>query len=154
MEEEIYNTALLFLSFRPRSEKEVRDNLRKKKVNPPLIEKIIAKLKEKKFLNDEEFVKWWIEQRTTFNPRSLRLTKIELLHKGVSNEVIDKMIYDLRFKNYDLERAKTLVEKRLERFKGLPKQEVYQKLGSYLARRGFGWETIKDSIDEMVSNGV
>lgn len=153
-QDKFYNIALRFLSFRPRSEKEIRDNFKRKKVGSQIIEKIVAKLKEQRFLNDEEFVKWWIEQRTAFKPRGLRLTKMELLSKGISNEIIDKMIYDLRFKNYDLERAKTLVEKRIERFRNLPKQDVYQKLGSYLARRGFAWETIKQSIDEAMEKNV
>ncbi len=184
--EKFYNIALRFLSYRPRSEKEVRDHLnikyqiskiKNKRVEKnelgiqSIIDKVIQKLKEQKFINDEEFGKWWVEQRTTFKPRSLRLIKTELRQKGISNEVVDKMIYDLRparsaggFKNYDLEEAKKLIEKRIKRFRnplrceaskfGMTNEVVYQKLGSYLARRGFDWETIKKSIDEVLEKRV
>jgi len=152
--EKFYNVALRFLSYRPRSEKEARDNFKRKKAEPSVIEKIIAKLKEQKFINDEEFAKWWIEQRTSFKPRSLRLIKIELRQKGISQEVIQEVINDSRLMINDLEQAKKLVEKRIERVQNLSKQEIYQKLGGFLARRGFDYETIKQSIDEMFEERV
>ena len=148
--EKFYNCSLRFLSYRPRSEKEIRVNLQRKKAEPSIIKKVIAKLKEQKFLNDEEFAKWWGESRSRFKPRSSRLVKLELKQKGISRETIDKMIYDLRLTINDLEQAKKLVEKRIERVRNLSKQEIYQKLGGFLARRGFDWETIKQSIDELI----
>ncbi len=155
--EKSYNKALRFLSFRPRSEKEVKDNLKRKKAGSLVIDKVVAKLKEKKFINDLEFAKWWVEQRTIFRPTSLRLIKIELLQKGIAKEIVDNLIYDLRFKIDDLEQAKKLVDKRMKRFRnkfGMTREEIYQKLGGFLARRGFDWETIKQAIDEVVKKGV
>ena len=77
------NRVLRFLSFRPRSEKEIRDYLNNKQVNPLVSQKIIDKLVENKFLNDLEFAKWWIEQRTLTTPRAWRIIKIELKQKGI-----------------------------------------------------------------------
>ena len=54
----------------------------------------------------------------------------------------------------DLESAKKLVEKKFSKYKNMEKQEIYQKLGAFLARRGFGWDTIKKSIDDSLSNKV
>ncbi|OGH20111.1 MAG: hypothetical protein A3D74_03455 [Candidatus Levybacteria bacterium RIFCSPHIGHO2_02_FULL_37_13] len=149
--DKFYNSSLRFLSYRPRSEKEVRDKLKSKKASPEIIEKTIAKLKEKKFINDEEFAKWWIESRLMLKPRSLRLIKMELKQKGIPDETISNFKFLI---SNDLEQAKKLVEKRIKRFKGLPKQEIYQKLGRYLASKGFDWDTIKQSIDESLFNGV
>jgi regulatory protein len=157
--EKFYNSTLRFLSFRPRSEKEIREKLKRKKAEPLVIEKVIAKLKEQKLINDEEFARWWIEQRTSFRPRSLRLIKLELRQKGISDETVEDQISKIKDQiENDLERAKRLVEKRIKRFRnpsaslraskfGMTREEKYQKLGSYLARRGFDWETIKESID-------
>lgn len=146
--ERYFNAALRFLSFRPRSEKEVRDNLRKKKVDPQVTEKIITKLKEKNFLNDSDFAKWWIEQRTQVNPKSIRVIRLELKQKGISQDLIESGIRD------DKAIAKDLVKKRIARYKGLSKHELYQKLGGFLARRGFDYDTIKKSIDEVIKNDV
>lgn len=146
--EKFYNKALRFLSYRPRSEKEIRDNLIKKKTPAEIVEKIITRLKEQNFIDDEEFTKWWIEQRNTFKPRALKFIKIELKQKGISGEIIEKIIQD------DLESAKKLVQKKINKYKNLPKQEVYQKLGRILASKGFNWETIKRVIDELFNKGV
>jgi regulatory protein len=118
---------------------------------------VIDKLKEQKFINDEEFAKWWIESRTTFKPRSLRLIKIELRQKGIDDETINNLQLTV---NNDLEQAKELVEKRITRFRnkskmpggafGMTREEIYQKLGRYLASKGFDWDTIKQSIDELI----
>jgi regulatory protein len=155
MEEKFYNLALHFLSYRIRSEKEVRDKLKTKQVDPQTLEKVIAKLKEKKFINDEEFARMWIENRNRFKPRSLRLIKFELKNKGIDNDLINSLINDSGFVvQSDLDSAKKLIEKKIEKFKNLPEQEIYQKLGRFLASKGFNWDTIKKSIDEVLGKGV
>ena len=145
--EKFYNLALRFLSYRPRSEQEIRNKLKEKRAPQDLIEKIISKLKEKKFIDDGEFAKGWIESRLRFKPRSLRLIKMELKQKGIDPEIIEKMINDEGLMINDLEQAKKLVEKRIVRLKGLDKQKVYEKLGRFLASKGFNWDTIKKAID-------
>lgn len=160
--EKFYNKALRFLSYRPRSEKEVRDNLSskgrwasgRKKPSPELIEKVIEKLKEQKFLNDEEFVKWWVEQRTTVRPKSFRVIKMELQQKGISVEIIDSIIPDSSFIiRSELKTVKRLIQKRLSRYRGLERKEQWEKLAGFLWRRGFEYETIKDALDEVVGKG-
>jgi regulatory protein len=162
--EKFYNSSLRFLSFRPRSEKEVRDRLKIKyqksniKNLTLVIDKVIQKLKEQGFINDEEFTKWWIEQRTKVRPKAIRVITLELKQKGISNEIIESLLSkDVPLEEQvsnDLELANKLIEKRIERLRNSSKQEIYQKLGSYLSRRGFDWETIKQSIDELFSKGV
>lgn len=162
--EEFYNKALKFLSYRPRSEKEVREKLKSrissKKVEEVenvdgVIDRVIQKLKEKKFINDEEFAKGFLESRLRFKPRSIRLIKLELKKKGISDDIIQTIIHDSKFMIHsDLEQAKRLVEKRLPRYKGLGRQKIYEKMGRYLASKGFDWDTIKKSIDEVLKKGV
>lgn len=157
--EKLYNKSLRFLSYRPRSEKEVADYLSKKLSkaksasggNPEdIIKEVIKKLKEYKFINDEEFSRWWIESRTKIKPRSWRTIGFELKNKGISKEVIEEEISKLKDKVSDLEMAKKLLEKKIKRYKDLPRQEIYQKLGRFLASKGFNWDTIKQSINEML----
>jgi regulatory protein len=153
--EKFYNASLKYLSYRTRSEKEVRDKLRTKNIEPEIIEKIIAKLKEKRFINDEEFAKQWIENRNRFKPRSARLIAMELKQKGIDPEIIELAVNGQELgKESDLDQAMKLVEKRIDRVKGLPRQEIYEKLGRYLASKGFNWDTIKKSIDDILSKGV
>jgi|SRR3990167_8073039 len=151
-----YNLTLRFLSFRPRSKKEIKEYLSRKKVDEEVVNKIIQKLEEFNFLNDEEFAKWLIEQRTKFKPRSLRLIKLELKQKGISLDIIEDQILsiwqaqDKNEKIDDLEIAKRVIEPKIHKYKNLPKHEIYRKLGSFLARRGFSYDIIKQSIDEIL----
>lgn len=158
--EKVYNSALRFLSYRIRSEKEIRDRLQLKtqgsKVktttqNSKVIDEVIEKLKKQKFINDEEFARLWIENRLRFKPRSLRLIKLELKQKGIDPETINNLQLTI---DSDLEQAKKLVGKRISRIRGLSRQEIYQKLGRFLASKGFNWDTIRKSIDEVLGKGV
>jgi regulatory protein len=154
MDEKLYTQALKFLARRPRSEKEVKDNLKKKKASEDQIIPIIDLLKKQKFLNDLDFAKWWLEQRSNFKPKGWYVLQFELKQKGIEQEVIKKL--EQEFKNAqivektELEMAKELVERRKKKYAGLPAREMYQKLGSFLARRGFDLDTIKAVIDPLL----
>lgn len=153
--EKFYNASLRYLSFRPRSEKEIRDYLAKKKAESSVNEKIVSKLKVHKFLNDEDFAKWWIEQRTILKPRAWKVIQYELKQKGISEEIVESQISNLQFqKPNDLESANKLIQRKILRYRHLPKQEIYQKLGRFLASKGFDWNTIKKSIDEALGEKV
>lgn len=149
--ERLYNKALRFLSYRARSEKEIRERLQKAKAPIETIDKIIVKLKEYNFLNDVEFAKSWIENRIKLNPRSLKVIKMELRQKGISEEIIENLEFKV---DCDKELAKKLSEKKAEKMKGLSKEEIQKKLYGYLTRRGFNYETIKRSVDEILRKGV
>lgn len=145
--EKFYNRALNFLSFRPRSEKELRDYLKKKKCDDLSIQRIIESLKEHKFLNDEEFVTWWIEQRTIARPKAARTIKFELKQKGISKELIEEAFEkDL---SSDLEKAKALIKKRIKRYPDIADKKIYEKLGRFLASKGFDYEIIKEVLDQV-----
>jgi regulatory protein len=178
--EKYYNLALWFLSFRVRSEKEVKDYLVKKiknqkskikdqttepRIKEEIIDAIVEKLKKYKFINDEEFARIWIEQRLRFKPRSIFFLKRELLSKGVDKDIIDAQISNFQFpisnelenaqesenndKDLDLESAKILAQKKMKRYENLPKQEQREKLGRFLASKGFNWDTIKKTINDL-----
>lgn len=152
MDEKLYTHALRFLTKRPRSEKEVRDNLSKKKADPSNIDIIVAKLKEQKFLDDKDFALWWIEQRQILKPLGWRLLELELKQKGIRKEIIDEIKdagKEVR-REQELLQARELGEKRFKKYVGMSRDEVYRKLGGFLARRGFDLDTIKAVIDQLL----
>ena len=151
--EKLYAKSLKYLSFRIRSEKEMRDYLLKKNAPPEVLEKIISSLKTSKFLNDEEFARMWIESRNRANPRAQKVLKFELQQKGINKEIIEKFLTSERMAT-DLDSAKALVRKRLPRLKGAEKEEVYKKLGGFLARKGYSWDVVKHSIDDCLAEEV
>ncbi|OGH44694.1 MAG: hypothetical protein A3I49_01235 [Candidatus Levybacteria bacterium RIFCSPLOWO2_02_FULL_37_11] len=84
---EIYlNNILKFIGYRSRSEKEIIDRLRKKKIDEKMISEIMAKLQEWKFIDDIAFAKQWIESRVVNRHKSIRLVRLELLKKSFKKE--------------------------------------------------------------------
>lgn len=158
--EKLLGNSYRFLSFRPRSEKEVREYLEKKikneksnlKNNKDVIDSIINKLKEQKFLDDFEFAKWWIEQRSKIKPKALKFIIFELKQKGISKELIEQVLEDGNFViESDFDKAKKLAEKRIERYKNEDKQKKYEKMVRFLASKGFNYDTIKKVIDQILN---
>lgn len=156
MNDKLFAHALKYLARRPRSEKEVVENLQKKKATEKEIAEILQRLYEHTFLDDTAFAKWWIEQRTRFNTKGKRAIEIELKNKGISSEILE----ELRSKYQEL-RGKTekelgieLIERRVKKYQGMTRDEIYRKVGGFLARRGFDFDTIKACIDEVIKKSV
>lgn len=142
-----------YLAIRNRSEKEIRDYLAKKQASSEIIEAIIKKLYEQKFLNDETFARAWVKSRANFKPRGKRVLVMELKQKGIEKELIQKILEEENEEIPDeLTQAKSIIGKRIQKMEGSPRQEIYNKVGAFLARRGFGWDIIKKAIDESLSS--
>jgi len=152
--ERYYTSAIRFLARRPRSSKEIRDNLSKKKAPEEIITAILKKLQEQKFQNDNEFAQWWVDQRTRFKAKSDRVIKLELRQKGISDEVISEVFANEQTnKKSDKAKALAIVQKYQSRYGTLTREERYRKLGGLLARRGFDWEVSKAVIDDIFERG-
>jgi regulatory protein len=144
--EKAYERALNFLSYRPRSEAEVRRNLRKKKVNDEVIDKAVDRLTRAGLLNDREFARYWVENRLQFNPRGARALRHELRRKGVSTSIIDDALADLD----ETDAARKVAEAGARRLANLEAREFRRKLGAYMARRGFSYAVIKPLVEETL----
>ena len=158
--EKYYTLAVVYLTRRPRSEKELREYLQKKALRfppdseyvltPELLNSVIEKLKSQKFQSDYDFALWWKQQRNRFRLKSDSVIKMELKQKGIEREIIEQVFLKEEEEVVtDKEKARQLVEKRFEKVKLLSKHEQYEKLGGYLARRGFSWDVIRRAIDDM-----
>ena len=142
--EKVFN----FLSFRPRSKREILDYLKRKNVGEEVQKIILAKLEKLSYVNDLEFAKFFVESRVKFRPKGKRLIAAELAQKGIDKEIIEKVLSETQTSEIDL--AKVAISKKLERFLKLPELGAKQKISQFLARRGFSWETIKTIIDSSL----
>lgn len=145
--EKLLSSGFRFVSYRPRSEKEVRDFLQKKlktwKVAGQVtVKKVMDRLVEYGHIDDAKFAAWWIEQRGTFRPKGRRVLIQELRQKGVGGEGI--------LESYnELEAAKQAIARKMPDWQQLPLLERKMKLYSFLGRRGFTSSTIHRVIDEQ-----
>lgn len=130
-----YQRALRYLSLRPRSESEMVTYLEGKEYTEQVIAAVMARLREKGYVDDEAFARFWVDNRTRFRPRGARALRYELRQKGVEGSTIEEALED-----QDEETAAwAAVENKIERWQALPREEFTQKLMGFLARRGFGY---------------
>ncbi len=143
--EQAYQQAMLFLSYRARSEAEIRQNLRKNDYPEPAIEETIERLRQARLADDSQFAQAWVENRNTFRPRSRRALSMELRQKGLDDETVQTALAGV-----DEEALAYLAaRKRLGRLEGLEMNEFRKKLGEFLARRGFSYEIISPTVKRL-----
>ena len=151
----LIDKALKFLSFRPRSKKEIIIKLQpyalKRSIPSQILDRVISDLEQRNLINDKEFTQWWIAQREAFRPKGDRLLKIELRQKGIENSIIAEILDNARkLGSTEFEQALTLAQKRYIKISQLPEYKIKEKITGLLGRRGFAYETIYKVIDTII----
>ena len=141
-----FQKALHFLSFRPRSSAEVRKNLIKRGISEGLVDETVNRLQRLGLVNDLEFARAWVENRNTFQPRSKSALRMELRRKGLSDEVFQPVL-DEQVDEEAL--AFMAARKYARRLAGLEWSVFRQKLGGFLARRGFSYTTLSPVVSKV-----
>lgn len=141
---------LKFLSFRPRSEKEVTDWFLRKEVGFKTQALIRRKLKKQKLLDDKEFSRWWLEQRILFRPQGSRLLRFELKRKGISEGTIEEVFQEVKDSFSEKKLAGKAALKKLRSLKNLSQEKTKEKLTSFLLRRGFSWEEVREVVEDLI----
>jgi regulatory protein len=138
-----YQQAVRYLGFRPRSKAEIESYLREKGAPLEVIGEVVERLVNRGYLDDAEFARFWVEDRTRFRPRGRRALRYELHQKGVAREDIDAALDGLA----EDAAAWEAVSNKLERWRGLDEREFQQKVMAFLSRRGFDYDTCREAAD-------
>jgi len=136
---------LRFATFRPRSEKEIKDWLKKKEVHESIFDELFEKLDRLELVDDEKFAKWWIDQRLSFKPRGKRALSFELFQKGIDKGIVNKVLEDSKVDEVKI--AKNLLEKNDYKWKKYKGMEARQKKSQFLVRKGISWDSIRKLIN-------
>ncbi len=140
--------AFLLLKYRLRSEKEIRDRLRRKKFPENIIRETVLFLKEKKFLDDKVFARVWINSRLK-KPLGLRRIRQELKVKGIEEEIINHRIGEARKSYPESEVIELLALARIAKQKGVEPVKARNRTFAYLIRRGFSPEIIAEVLGKI-----
>ena len=140
----LYQRTLEWVLTRPHSVRETRDYLKRKKFRKPEyeisdddIEAVMARLVEKKYLDDEKFAAYFVENRFLKKGVSRKRLALELKKKGISEDVIDAAFASVG-RSDEEEIAKIIAKKRA--------RYTDEKLISYLVRQGFDFELARSSV--------
>ena len=154
----LYGRALEYTLMRPHSEKEVRDYLWRKTratkykskmtgevkerqgASQKNADRVLERLKEKGYVNDETFAKYWLENRSLVKGASRRKLQLELRQKGVETSIIEQSLQNSS--RDDTEELAKII---------LKKQHLYddqQKLMTYLVGQGFSYDMVKRALSD------
>jgi regulatory protein len=145
---EALRVANSFIGHRPRSTAEVRQRLRMAKLAPDVIDAAVDTLVQQGLLDDKRFANLWVENRTTFKPRSPRLLQMELRQKGVDRAIIQETLES----SEGMDETHLAVEagrQRVHRLNRSDKDEFQRAIAAFLARRGFGYEAVRAASETL-----
>jgi regulatory protein len=147
-----YESALNFLSFRPRSAVEVERSLAEKGHDAARVAAVLDRLRGAGLVDDAAFARYWIANRDAFSPRGERALRAELRQKGVADEVVAAVLEEQVTgdeSSGDAARAVEAGRKKARQLRGLDRSVFRQRLSGFLARRGFGYDEVREAVDAL-----
>ena len=143
--QQAHDAALRLLTYRPRSEAELRSRLAHRGLPPPVVQETVARLHEQGLLDDEAFARYWVEARQRSSPRGRRLLWRELAAKGIATETTRRALATVA----EEEEARRAAEKKASHLRDVDYATFRRRLGQFLLRRGFPYETAGVLIEEL-----
>jgi regulatory protein len=128
------SAALNFLSFRPRSRREIENYLRQRKLEDDTASAVIARLERAGLLDDRDFARFWVENRLTFRPRGTRALRAELAQKGIDREITEEAVGSIEDEEPI---ALEVARKKVKSYAALDDREFFRRMLGHLQRRGF-----------------
>lgn len=136
-----YDRSINYISIRPRSYYEIETYLQRKKYERNVIAKTLQRLLKLDLINDKNFAQQWLQWRIG-SGKSKRRIYSELLQKRIDKEIISEVLSEIS-PEAELEQVRSLVERKSR----MSQYKDKQKLMSYLARQGYGYDLIKKALE-------
>lgn len=138
----VRDAALRYLARRNRSERETHDYLRRKKFEEQEIAATIAWLREKGYVNDQQFAEEWIKTRQQLAPRGKQRLLMELYQKGIARETAGEALKENVAAEDEAEAAYRAIVARKNRYRGMETLEIKRKIYNFLSYRGFSPDAV------------
>lgn len=137
--------ALRLLAYRQRSERELRDALRRRSLPDDVIAETIERLRGNGLVNDASFAHSYVETRGDVSPRGRRLLSAELAARGVGRAEREQSIATVD----EAEAAYRAAQKRARTLTSAPYADFQRRLSDHLLRRGFGYDTARATVQRL-----
>jgi regulatory protein len=146
--------AYRFISYKPRTLKEVSDKLKAKGFQSDLVSKVVEELRNYGFINELEYARNFVLNRSRSKTLGELALRRELLSKEISSEIVDEVLSERENLIDEFEIALDLAQGKLKQIKSLKKRkrgrdEYKRRIYEFLLRRGFKFETINRVMREV-----
>ncbi|WP_312044228.1 RecX family transcriptional regulator [Anaerotignum sp.] len=140
------NKALHFIGYKLRTEKEVRQKLMDSDFSEEIIEEVMVFLNKYQYTDDREYANRYIKDRLHLSPRGAYALRMELIQRGVSEEICEEVLEQTDF--CETKDAVRWLEKKT-RGQWPPDEKKKKQLYGFLQRKGYSYGVIKDAFEEM-----
>lgn len=138
-----FDTAVYYLTYKDRTEKELRDKLSDKGYGIKDIDAAIGRLAGYGYIDDERYALSYI--RSKKGKMGARLIALKLSQKGISRDIIESKLDMADFDEYsDIKKVLSA------RYSDLSDLATRRKAQGYMARRGYAYEDISNAINSLV----
>lgn len=143
--------SLKLLSHRPRSARELDVRLERKDFPPEVRASALGALAERGLLDDASFAESFVRDRVRLKPKGRRRLVQELRAKGVDQDVAEAAVGEVMEREgvSEVELARAAAARWTPRRNEDPSGSL-RRLYAFLARRGFGADSIRTVIEETL----
>lgn len=134
--------ALTHLTASMKTERQMRDFLKKKGYVDPVCDYVLEKLRGYGFVDDAEYSRQYV--RFAAKNKGSRLIALELKQKGVPQEAVDEALAGLEGEG---EAARAVLQKYMKNRQ--PTRENLSKAYRHLLSRGFGYDEAKEALASL-----
>lgn len=143
------NKAVKYISYQPRTEKEITEKLKECEYSDNIICRVIETMKKYNYINDKEYAKNFLTSKLNLKGYGIFKISFDLKQKGISDDIINDIIENTELN--ENKRALEVLEKKL-RGKKISDYKEKQKLYNFLLRRGFSYDVIKEAVNNFQEN--
>ena len=149
--EEVYELSLNYINKKMRTTKEIKSYLLKKDFSKDIIEETINKLKKLNLLNDELYIRSYINDKLNLSNDGPYKISNYLIHNDMDESLVFKYIDNID-KKYLKEKLENLVEKKSKTIKNCSGNVKKFKIINYFINLGYDKYMIEDVISNMDFN--
>lgn len=148
--ERTMNRAVKLLAAKPRSIGELRERLLEKLwTDEAIVDRVIEKLKEYKYLDDEQFARELAVSKLRQKPQGKRRLQQSMSQKKLDKETVESAIAQAFETLPEDDLIDQAIAKRV-RLKGKPEtREDAKKFYDHLLRQGFGFDLIREKMGSL-----
>ena len=149
----IKQRAFRLLGRRQHASFELSRKLWNKDYEQKLIDEVIEELQKKGYLDDKEFIRVFVADKSKTKNWSVKRIKGELFKRGIASKLIDETLID-QPREADIENAMKLANKKYEVLlkRKLERKELRNKLSAYLFSKGFDYDLIKEVCRKLLND--
>jgi regulatory protein len=142
--------ALNFLSYRPRSSKEIINKLLSKGFSADLAKQVVQHMQSLDLLDDLEFARMFVRDKLRGKPMGKAMMRRKLMEKGIAPQMVERVLGEYISDEDEQQAAAKLLEKKLkrapDRFSKLDAARQKKRLIDYLLSRGFSSEVATRTV--------